>query len=83
MLELLATDLAQVLIASLAVGAGVPSLFAFGIRALAYGHGQGPDGARHRYGLPTAIVCFALVVVIISLGIAIIVADGMGVTLRF
>ncbi|GAB95609.1 NO-binding membrane sensor protein with MHYT domain [Kineosphaera limosa] len=78
MLELFGKDILQVLLAGILVGAGVPAVFAFGMRALAYADGEGPDGAHHRLGKPAAAVCFALVVAIIALGITIIVASGLG-----
>jgi hypothetical protein len=81
----------QVLLAGLALGAGLPVLFALGIRSLAWAAGEaavsdsGVTGAGERrpvgnvlgYGL------FAVVVVGVLLGLTFIVATGFGYKLDF
>lgn len=61
--------LVNVIVIGLIAGAGVPALFALGVRALA-GPGSRDDvGRRPRTRVATAIVCFAVVVSAISYAI--------------
>lgn len=81
----------QVLAAGLLLGAGLPALFAVGIRAMAYA--AGGDAETHRAGTPgpaahpagraLGYLCFALVVLAVALGITFIVASGFGKALSF
>ncbi|NLH71124.1 MAG: hypothetical protein GX454_13280 [Brooklawnia sp.] len=64
----------EVLLVGALLGAGLPALFALGVRVVAISEG------RRSYRI-LAYSIFALVVVIVLLGIAVIVADGLGVTL--
>ncbi|HNV13597.1 MAG: hypothetical protein IPI13_09815 [Actinomycetales bacterium] len=76
----------KVLVAGVLLGAGLPAIFALGIRALAYGAGGDAEvdhEAGHPIGKVLAILCFALVVIGIALGITYIVATGFGKTLSF
>ena len=76
----------KVLVAGVLLGAGLPAIFALGIRALAYGAGCDAEvdhEAGHPIGKVLAILCFALVVIGIALGITYIVATGFGKTLSF
>jgi hypothetical protein len=70
----------RVLVAGLALGAGLPVLFALGLRSLAWsdagGHAR-PAGRVLGYGL------FAVVVLGVLLGITFIVAGGFGKALSF
>lgn len=80
----------RVLLVCLVLGAGLPALFAIGIRALAYGAGE---AEVHETGVsvptphPVATVagyaCFAIVLLAVVLGIAFIVLSGFGRTLSF
>lgn len=76
--------LGQVIVASLIVGAGLPALFALGLRGAFQAEGRLEDrdvsgeGAavappRKALGLTTAIVCFALVAAAVVAGIVLIV----------
>lgn len=81
MFGLFATAVAEVLIISLIVGAGLPALFAVGMRAYAYGEGGAATvggGSRHLLGKIVGVACFAMVVVVIALGLAVIVSSGFG-----
>ena len=81
MFGLFATAVAEVLIISLVVGAGLPALFAVGMRSYAYGEGGAATvsgGSRHLMGKVVGVACFALVVLVIALGLAVIVASGFG-----
>lgn len=76
----------KVLLVSLALGAGLPALFAVGIKAMAYGAGGDAEtdrSAPHPVGRAVAIGCFTLVAAVAVLGILFIVASGMGKTLSF
>lgn len=83
----LALDAAwKVLFVGLVLGAGLPALFAVGIRSLAYGAGGDAELSHeggHRIGTVVAYLCFALVVAAIALGITYIVASGFGKALSF
>ena len=81
----------RVLLAGLLLGAGLPLLFALGIRSLAWG--AGGDAEVHEFGvtgptprpLGTALgyLLFAIVVLGVLLGITFIVATGFGKVLSF
>ena len=77
----------QVLFAALLLGAGLPAIFALGMRSLAYGAGGTAEVAVESKPRPIgkvlAAVCFGVVVVAILLGISWIVGTGMGYTLVF
>jgi hypothetical protein len=81
----------KVLVAGLLLGAGLPTLFALGIRSLAYGaggdaetHAVGVAGpAAHPAGRALAYLCFAIVLAAVALGITFIVASGFGNALSF
>ena len=81
----------KVLLASLILGAGLPALFALGIRSLAYGaggnaevHAAGTAGPRpQRIGTVAGYACFAVVLLGVALGITFIVASGLGKELSF
>jgi hypothetical protein len=81
--------LGQVVLASLIVGAGLPALFALGLRGTFQaggrltgdGSGSGSSGAvaaparRRALGVATAVVCFGLVLAAVVGGIVVIVAS--------
>ncbi|WP_250037969.1 hypothetical protein [Paractinoplanes maris] len=72
----------KVLLAGLILGAGLPVLFALGIRSLA--HGAGGEGAQPRpAGKVMAGTLFAIVVLGVLLGLTYIVASGFGKTISF
>ncbi|BBH67351.1 hypothetical protein ACTI_40360 [Actinoplanes sp. OR16] len=64
----------RILLAGLLIGAGLPALFALGIRSLAHG---GPTGRAGGY------VSFSIVLLAVALGITFIVATGSGKELSF
>lgn len=86
MFQLFGNALGQVVLISVLVGAGLPALFAFGVRALALGSG-GAAEVDHRPGRPAltvvAYLCFALVLAVIAAGITIIVSSGLGYHVSF
>jgi hypothetical protein len=76
----------RVLLAGLVLGAGLPALFAVGIRSYAWGDGNVTEDARgdtHPIGKVLAVICFAIVITGVVLGITVIVATGFGKELSF
>ena len=77
----------KVLVAGLILGAGLPMVFAFGVRSLAWGTGGAAEvavGARpHPIGRAVAVACFAVVLGGIALGLTIIIAAGQGKVVSF
>lgn len=72
----------RVLLAGLALGAGLPILFALGIRSLAWS-GAASGGPARPAGKAIGYLLFAVVVAGVLLGITFIVATGFGKTLSF
>ena len=81
----------KVLAASIILGAGLPALFALGIRSLAWGaggdaevHESGVSGPRaNPAGTVLGYTLFAIVILGVLLGITFIVASGFGKALSF
>jgi hypothetical protein len=76
----------KVLLAGLILGAGLPTVFALGIRSMAFGAGGDAEvdhAAPHPVGRLVAYVLFAIVVLVALLGITYIVASGFGKTISF
>ncbi|MBC3760556.1 hypothetical protein ACUN7V_15185 [Quadrisphaera oryzae] len=85
-----ASLLGQVALAALVFGAGLPLLFALGIRALALGTGGsaevsegGAPAQPHPAGKVIAYAVFAVVVLVALTAIALIVGSGFGMKLSF
>lgn len=90
MFSLFLQDIWKVLIYSLLLGAGIPVVYALGVRASALAtagaDGAGADaGARRRsvLGKTLAVLCFVVVIAGIAVGLAYIVASGHGEQLSF
>lgn len=81
----------QVLLAGLALGAGLPILFALGIRSLAWGAGEASvktsgvtaPGPRRPLGTAAGYLLFTVVIIGVVLGITFIVAGGFGYKMSF
>jgi len=80
----------RVLLVGLVLGAGLPAMFAFGVRALAWGtggeaevHASGVVPKPHAMGLVVASTMFLFVIVAVLLGLSYIVAHGLGYALTF
>jgi len=76
----------KVLLASLILGAGLPVIFALGVRARAYAAGGAADGQptqRHPVGNVLFALCILVVLLGVALGITIIVASGFGKAVSF
>ncbi len=70
------TALANVVVVGLIVGAGLPALFAVGVRALAGPGSHDPSGRRPTTRVVIAIACFGTVVTAIVVAVALIVSGG-------
>ncbi|MEH3077497.1 MAG: hypothetical protein PGN11_12630 [Quadrisphaera sp.] len=85
--QLEAAALGQVALAALVLGAGLPALFALGVRASAWGRGTGtaagPGAPAHPAGRVLSTAVYAVVVLVALTGIALIVASGFGKALSF
>jgi hypothetical protein len=68
--------LRDVLVFGLVVGAGLPALFAVGVRALAGPGARDSAGHRSRMRLAAAYVCFAIVVGAVTSAIVYIANGG-------
>ncbi|HST65372.1 MAG TPA: hypothetical protein VLM05_09305 [Mycobacteriales bacterium] len=75
----------KVLVVGVLLGAGLPALFATGVRSLAYGPGGDAEvgAGAHRAGRVLAGICFVVVAAAVVLGITYIVATGFGKVLSF
>ena len=80
----------KVLLTSLVLGAGLPVIFAAGVRSMAVGAGgdaevdTGHGAARPRpVGRVLAALCFVVVLAGVALGITIVVASGFGKAVSF
>ena len=81
----------KVLGIGLLLGAGLPLVFALGIRSLAFGAGgdaevataDGSPAAPHPVGRLLAAICFGVVVLAVALGITYVVVTGFGHTMSF
>jgi hypothetical protein len=86
MFSLFVHDAWKVLIYSLLLGAGLPIVYAVGVRSLAFGGAAG-DGAtavgRSRIGRIVAAACFLVVLAGVALGLTYVVASGQGKMLSF
>lgn len=67
------------------LGAGLPLIFALGVRSLALGTTGATSEAHepHPAGKVLAAICFLVVLVAVALGITVIVAAGFGKVVSF
>jgi len=68
--------LGRIVIVGLVVGAGLPALFAVGVRALAGPGSTNDAGQRPRLRLAVALACFAVIVSAIATAIVLIGRGG-------
>ena len=81
----------KILVVGLVLGAGLPTVFAAGIRAMAYGQGGAAEehasgaaaAAPHPIGRAIGVLCFAVVLAAVALALIYIVATGFGKVLSF
>ncbi|MFT3969362.1 MAG: hypothetical protein QM695_03555 [Micropruina sp.] len=76
-------DAWRILVAGLVLGAGLPILFALGVKSIAWANGDLPDTRRNPLGRVVAVLLFTVVLLAIAFGISYIVAHGFGYTLTF
>lgn len=76
-------DAWKILVAGLLLGAGLPILFALGVKSIAWANGDLSGTPASRLGKPVAGLLFAVVLIAVGLGITYIVAHGFGYTLGF
>lgn len=83
-LSLAASSAWKVLAVSLVLGAGIPALFAVGVRGLATGNGEMTDGSAPKpIGKIIAGVCFVIVLAAVALGLTVIISSGFGKAVSF
>ena len=92
MLALFLSAVGQVAVVALVLGAGLPALFALGVRSFALaspdttGRVAGSDSSRR---LPAPVLqlagalCYAIVVLAVVAGLTLIIATGLGQTVSF
>jgi hypothetical protein len=76
----------EILLWSLLLGAGLPAVFALGVRSLAGGAGgssHADGGSPRLLAWALATLCFAVVLASVALAITFIVASGFGKALDF
>jgi hypothetical protein len=89
MFSLFVHDAWKVLLYSLLLGAGLPVVYAVGVRSLALGTAgrEGGDAVtaagRHRIGRVVAAGCFLAVLAGVAIGLTYVVAAGEGKMLSF
>lgn len=74
-------DAWRVLVAGLVLGAGLPILFALGVKSRAWANGDLPGRAANPAGRVIAALLNTVVVLAIAIGLGYIVAHGLGYTL--
>lgn len=70
------TALGEVVVVGLLLGAGLPALFALGVRALAGPGSVTASGQRSRLRIALGVLCFAIVVSAVATAIWIIGSGG-------
>lgn len=86
MFKLFFDAILMVLVVGVVVGAGLPAIFALGIKALAYGAGGDAEmshEAGHPIGTVVGYLLFAVVLAVIAMGISIVVSSGLGYAVNF
>lgn len=91
MLSLFLGAAGQVAIVALLLGAGLPVLFAVGVRSFALADASADTGAAapSSGGLPApllralGVLCFVLVVGAVAVGLSVIIATGLGQAVSF
>jgi hypothetical protein len=87
MLELFFESAWKVLVAGLVLGAGIPALFALGVRFSAAGAGGDAmlvtSSPRKPAQMAVGAVCFVVAALAVILGITVVVASGFGKMVSF
>lgn len=86
MLQLFAASAAQVALAAVLLGAGLPVLFALGVRSTILA-GPGTDASAPQQPRPLlrvlGILCYVLVLCAVAVGLTVIIATGFGKEVSF
>lgn len=90
-IRLAAEAIWKVLLVSILLGAGLPAVFALGIRALAWGttaavtaeQGGTSEASTHPLGKALAVLMFAVVAYAVVAGLIFIIATGQGKEISF
>ncbi len=87
MFELFAATAWKVIVAGLLLGAGLPALFALGVRFSGAGAtvagGATTRASPNPASRAAGILCFAVVALAVALGITVVVASGFGKMVSF
>lgn len=86
LIVLTAEGAVRVLVAGLLLGAGLPLIFALGIRSLAWAEGGKAEKSRadpRPVGRFLAWLCFGVVVVGVLMGLMVIISSGLGLEFGF
>jgi hypothetical protein len=87
MLSLFAESAWKVLVAGLVLGAGLPAVFALGVRLIAVGAGEehlsGTTGPARPGYRALGVLCFLVAALVVVLGITVVVASGFGQVVSF
>ena len=87
MWSLFAESAWKVLVAGLLLGAGLPAVFALGVRLSAAGAGagdlSGPAGPSRPGYRVAGLLCFLVAALVVALGITVVVASGFGKVVSF
>jgi hypothetical protein len=88
MFSLFLQDAWKVLLYSVVLGAGLPIVYALGVRSLALGSGSGTsevdaNPGRNPVGTVLAAICFLVVLVGVGVGLTYVIAAGKGEQLSF
>lgn len=86
-LTLVVQDAFQILLVGLLLGAGLPTLFAIGVRGLAMGqNGERTAATAYRPNPRGAVIAggaFLIIVAAISIGLMVLIAPGFGMAVDF
>lgn len=85
MLSIFVDAVWKVAVAGLILGAGLPALFAVGVRSLAVGSGEvtTADAAPRSGYRALGVLCFVVVAVLVAMGLLEIIAAGLGKSVSF
>lgn len=87
MIQLFGNAIGQVVLVSILVGAGLPALFALGIRSMALSTGGSAEVDAATPARPAfkvvGYLCFAVVLAVVALGLTVIVSSGFGYHVSF
>lgn len=87
MLELFFAAAGQVALVALLLGAGLPALFAVGVRSFTVAGAAQDSGRSGSVPVPLlrafGVLCFVIVIAAVAIGLSIIIATGLGQQVSF